>query len=191
MIPPIVEQLLGALDGDGALGGDQARRLNRGLDRGGLGLVHLADEADLLGLLGAKDACRQGYVLDPREVADRLGQPGERANVGREANVDLLDGDLDVLGAYPDVGGAGDVDGQAERDAVEDDDDGCVKEKYNVSIYLPVTLTFLWFPYPLYLLPLLPGQGTWLFPSPGEKVRTGCCIRFSHFSIAVMHSWNS
>lgn len=120
----MVQQLLGTLNSNRALSSDQARQLDRLVQGSRLAVEDVADEADLLGFGRAKLSRRHAHLLHPREVADGLGQPGKGANVGGQADVDLLDGQPDVTRAEPDVGGAGDVDGEAEGDGVEDDDDG-------------------------------------------------------------------
>lgn len=124
MVPCVVQQLLGSLHSNRALPSNQARQLDRLIQGSHLAVENLADEADLLSLGRAKLSCRHAYLLHPREVPDGLGQPAQRANVGSQADVDLLNGQPDVTRAEPDVGGAGDVDGEAEGDGVEDDDDG-------------------------------------------------------------------
>ncbi len=123
VVAAVVQQLLGTLHSHGALGGNQGGRLDGGGQRGGLGLVHLADEAGGEGLGGAEVAGGQGQLFDPRQAADDLGQTRERADVGGQPDVDLLDGEARVLGADTDVGAARDVDGQPDRDAVQDADD--------------------------------------------------------------------
>jgi hypothetical protein len=70
VVAAVIQQLLGALHGDGALGGEQPGRPNGRGQRGGLGLVHLADKADGERLGGAELARRQAHVLDPRLAAD-------------------------------------------------------------------------------------------------------------------------
>lgn len=124
MVPCVVQQLLSSLHSNRALPSNQARQLDRLIQGSHLAVENLADKADLLRLGRAKLSCRHAYLLHPREVADGLGQPAQRANVGGQADVDLLNGQPDVTRAEPDVGGAGDVDGEAEGDGVEDDDDG-------------------------------------------------------------------
>lgn len=124
MVASVLEQLLGALHGHGALGGDEGGGLEGGSDGGGLGRQHAADKTDGLGLGGQELAGGQADVADPRGGRDDLGQAGERADVGGEPDVDLLDAEAGVLGAEADVGTAGNVDGEAKGDAVDGADDG-------------------------------------------------------------------
>lgn len=106
VIPRVVQQLLGALHRHRALAGDEARQLQPRVERGGLVRVHLADETYRQRLLAGEVPGRQADVLDPRRAAHELGQAAQGAEVGRQPDVDLLDGEARVPYADADVGAA-------------------------------------------------------------------------------------
>lgn len=110
MIPRMIQKLLSTLYRNRALGRDQRSQLGRRIQRGGLGLVDLADEAHAQRLGGGEISAGETYLLDPRGAADDLGQAAEGSNVGCHADIDLFDGESGVAGTYPDVGRAGNVD---------------------------------------------------------------------------------
>ncbi|KZL83184.1 hypothetical protein CI238_04555, partial [Colletotrichum incanum] len=124
VISRVVQQLLGPLHRHGALLRDEARELQPRLDGCLLGLEHPADEANGQRLIGGEVARRQADVLHPRCAPHELGQPAERAKVGGEADIDLLDGEARVPRADAHVGTARNIDGDADGHAVEDADYG-------------------------------------------------------------------
>lgn len=123
-IARIIDNLLRPHGRHRALARNQARLLQRRLHRRLLVLIHVADQTHPQGLLGAEDARRQGHVLDPRGISNRVRQARQGADVGGDANVDFLDRELCVLGAEADVAGERHVEGEAEGDGVQDGDDG-------------------------------------------------------------------
>lgn len=94
----------------------------------------LADEANLLGLLGVELAARERQLACLGPVPDDLGEALQGANVGSQADLDLLtvssaisathqDAHGRVVGAETDVASRRKVDGEANGDAVDSADD--------------------------------------------------------------------
>lgn len=124
VLAPVVQQLLGALHGDGALPRDEGGQLEPSLHGLLFGLVDLRDEALLQCLLRGEVPRRERQVLDPGVVAYDLGQASEGANVGGDANIDFLNCEACVGGGDADISAAGYVNSQTVRDSMEDTDDG-------------------------------------------------------------------
>lgn len=126
MISRVIEEMLCALDGDGAFRRQELGHGETVLESEIFGVVDGADEAVAEGFVGAKGARRETDVLDPAGGAtDDFGQPAERANVRGQADVNFLDGEAGGAGAEADVGAGAEVDGEANGMAVKDADYGC------------------------------------------------------------------
>lgn len=91
MIPGVCQKLLGAHDGDGALGGHDPGNLKRLADGQLLSAEDVTHKADAKGLVGAEDAGGQTHIADPAAAADDLGEAGKRADVRGQTNVNFLD----------------------------------------------------------------------------------------------------
>lgn len=57
-------------------------------------------------------------------IANRVRQARQRADISRNTDIDLLDGEFGALSAEADVTGERQVEGEAEGDFVQDGDDG-------------------------------------------------------------------
>jgi len=169
MISCVIQQLFGPLHRDRALRRNEFGEVRGSLDGGGLGVVHAADEADGGGLVGAPEARGQAHLLDPRLIADGLGQAAQRADVGGQPDVHLLNGQPDVARAQPHVGAAGNIDGEPEGHAVENAYYGYAMERVG-------KVNALWFK-----------------KKNINRLRISCWqhLRFSHLSMADMQSWKS
>lgn len=124
MLPRMVQHRLGPPYRNGPLGRQRPRQRERPRQRRLLGPQHLGHEADAQRLGGREGPRAQAHLLHPAEVADDLGQPGQGAEVGGDADVDFFDAEAGGGGAEADVGAGGDVDGDAVGEAVEDEDGG-------------------------------------------------------------------
>ena len=124
MLPTPIQQFLGALHRHGALprhraGPRQSFRHDRFLPA----LVrHPAHEAGPARFLGAKHPSAQADILHPAARAHDLDQPAQRARVGRDPDIDLLDREPGLGRADPNVAAHRDVDAQPERVAVQGGD---------------------------------------------------------------------
>ena len=125
MIPSVVQQLLGALDGHGALLREVGSDLQARLDGVRLGIQDLAHEALRERFLRGEPPRGHAHVFDPGGGANDLGQASQRADVSGNADVNFLDGQVGVGGAETNVCGTRNVDGQTKSDTVHADDDSC------------------------------------------------------------------
>ena len=121
MIPAPVEQFFCALNGDGALPRHQPGPPNGFFNHRFLPsrFGNPAHQADCLGLGRTEHPRAQTHVLDPAAAPDDFPQAAQRAHIGREANVDLLDRELRVRGADAHVTADADIDAEPERVAVQ------------------------------------------------------------------------
>jgi len=119
-----VEQLLSPLHRDRTLARNECRQLDGRVQRRRLALVHAVDEAHAQRLVGAEYPCCEWDLLDPAVVPNNLGQPAQRAHVGREPDINFLHSKPHVPRAHAHVGRRGQVDTQAEREAVQNRNDG-------------------------------------------------------------------
>ena len=124
VIPRMVQDLLGPLHRDGGLARQRARNRHRPPHRLVLRLEHLAHEPDPRRLFGGEGPRAHAHVFDPSEVADDPGQARERAEIGRDADVDFFDGEACRCCAEADVGAGGDVDADAVGYAMKNANDG-------------------------------------------------------------------
>lgn len=124
VIARVIDKVLGAHGRHRALARNQARLLQRRLHRRLLIIIHSANQARAKRLLGPKDARSQAHILHPRMIANRVRQARQRADISRNTDIDLLDGEFGALSAEADVTGERQVEGEAEGDFVQDGDDG-------------------------------------------------------------------
>lgn len=139
--PPdaVIDERLCALHSDGALTSQRDAEPHRRLQCLLFAPIHGTHEPDSQCLLSAEEARGHGHVFDPRQRTDDLWEPRKCADVGRESDVNFFDGEGRRRGAYADVGCAGDVDGEAERETMEDGDDRCNEPAVNTRTSLDDT----------------------------------------------------
>jgi hypothetical protein len=100
--------------------------------------VHPADETALFRLCRLQLPSRVAQVADETLAANHLWQSLQSPNVRCKAHVDLLDLEVSVLGAKPDVGGRDEVDAAADARAVNGGDHGLAALFQVGELRLPV-----------------------------------------------------
>ncbi len=123
LVAALEEHLLRPLDGERREAGDRVGQFLRLPEEGLPVLAEAGDEPHLQGLLGGEVPARQRQLVRPA-VADDVGEPLERPEIGDDPDPRLPDREDRVPGGQPDVAGAGEIDPRADAPAVHRGDDG-------------------------------------------------------------------
>ena len=105
LVAALEEHLLRPLDGERREAGDRVGELLRLLEEGLPVVAEAGDESHLQGLFRGEVPARQGQFVGPA-VADDVGEPLERPEIGDDPDPRLPDGEDRVPGGQPDVAGA-------------------------------------------------------------------------------------
>ncbi|MNZ98917.1 hypothetical protein D3C78_1182220 [compost metagenome] len=118
VVAHVADHFLGTGHGNRRLGGDFPGNAHHAVEQAGGVAVDTIDQADAARFVGTEGAPRISEFTQ-HAVPDDPGQALQCANIGGHADIDLLDGELRVLGRVTHVAGGNQVDGPAQAVALD------------------------------------------------------------------------